>query len=489
MPADARVLHTHGLEVDESLLTGESATVAKGPAAVAAGGAARGAHLHGLRRHRRDARECDGRDRRDRCADRAGRDRATRRRGRAASDAASQARLSRLARWMVALGIGVTVARCRHAWARGESARERLPRRGLGRGRSGSGGSPRPSRSRWRLAREMARRGAIVRRCRRSRPSARRPSSAPTRLRLWDRRTGLRVERHEPAPGRSPTICRAAAAASAAGRSIPSIARSRCLRRARAGGRDRDAALAAVRGVAEASDGRRQPWRLGRFRRQGGTRSGACPVYRRPGRVRAAAHRRRAMGGGVRVLAVASQRRSGRDLRGGARVEPATARPCRTQRPAATHGCLLASSGARARPRGDDADGRPRSHRGGHRRGSVLRSQRGARAVHPADNSSSSRPCNEAARSSRSPATASTMLPRCAQRTSASRWAPPGPRPRARRPPVTPRTTTSRRSWRRWRKGGASRQPAIVPRLPALRQLRRGGGLPPSRSAPAWVRR
>ena len=29
VPADARVLHTHGLEVDESLLTGESATVAK----------------------------------------------------------------------------------------------------------------------------------------------------------------------------------------------------------------------------------------------------------------------------------------------------------------------------------------------------------------------------------------------------------------------------------------------------------------------------
>ena len=37
VPADARVLHTHGLEVDESLLTGESATVGKGGASVAAG--------------------------------------------------------------------------------------------------------------------------------------------------------------------------------------------------------------------------------------------------------------------------------------------------------------------------------------------------------------------------------------------------------------------------------------------------------------------
>ena len=37
VPADARVLHTHGLEVDESLLTGESATVAKGSAVAARG--------------------------------------------------------------------------------------------------------------------------------------------------------------------------------------------------------------------------------------------------------------------------------------------------------------------------------------------------------------------------------------------------------------------------------------------------------------------
>ena len=39
IPADARVLRTHGLEVDESLLTGESATVAKDSLIVVAGAA------------------------------------------------------------------------------------------------------------------------------------------------------------------------------------------------------------------------------------------------------------------------------------------------------------------------------------------------------------------------------------------------------------------------------------------------------------------
>ena len=123
IPADARVLHTHGLEVDESLLTGESATVAKGSPPVLMGlslaertsmvyagtGATRGSATAvvvatGARTEQGAIAEL---------ADEA-----------EPPPTPLQARLGRLARWMVVLGVVVTVVLGAAMVARGESWRD-----------------------------------------------------------------------------------------------------------------------------------------------------------------------------------------------------------------------------------------------------------------------------------------------------------------------------------------------------------------------------
>ena len=169
--------------------------------------------------------------------------------------------------------------------------------------------------------------------------------------------------------------------------------------------------------------------------------------------------RRRAMGGrgSARARRRLAERRSGRDVRGDARVEPATARPRRPHRSAAPQGGRFGPGRARARPRREDAHRRPRAHRGRDRPRARPRPDGGRRAVHPCRQARARRrPCNGTARSSPSPATGSTTRPRCARRTSASRWARPAPRPRGRRPRSCSPTTTSRRSSRPWRRAGGS---------------------------------
>ena len=123
VPADARVLRTHGLEVDESLLTGESATVAKGPDAVTASAplAERASMVYagtGVTRGTATAVVVATGARTEQGAiaelvDEAG-----------PPPTPLQARLGGLARWMVVLGLGVTVVLAAAMLARGESARD-----------------------------------------------------------------------------------------------------------------------------------------------------------------------------------------------------------------------------------------------------------------------------------------------------------------------------------------------------------------------------
>ncbi len=123
VPADARVLDTQGLEVDESLLTGESATVAKGAEAVAPGThlAERSSMVYagtGVTRGRATAVvvATGARTEQGVIADLVGRA--------APPPTPLQIRLGRLARWMVVLGLGVTVVLAGAMLARGEPLRE-----------------------------------------------------------------------------------------------------------------------------------------------------------------------------------------------------------------------------------------------------------------------------------------------------------------------------------------------------------------------------
>lgn len=123
VPADARVLHTHGLEVDESLLTGESATVAKGSTAVAA--------VTPLAERTSMVYAGTGATRGSATAVVVATGAATEQGAIAQlADEAEppptplQVRLGRLARWMVVLGLGVTVVLGAAMLARGESARD-----------------------------------------------------------------------------------------------------------------------------------------------------------------------------------------------------------------------------------------------------------------------------------------------------------------------------------------------------------------------------
>jgi P-type Ca2+ transporter type 2C len=123
VPADARVLHTHGLEVDESLLTGESAPVGKSGAAVALGAplAERSSMLYAGTSVTRGSAfavvvatgALTEQGTIARLADEA-----------EPPPTPLQARLGRLARWMVLLGVGVTIALGGAMLARGEPLRE-----------------------------------------------------------------------------------------------------------------------------------------------------------------------------------------------------------------------------------------------------------------------------------------------------------------------------------------------------------------------------
>ena len=216
VPADARVLHTHGLEVDESLLTGESATVAKGSPAVVPGaplaertsmvyagtGATRGSATAvvvatGAQTEPGAIAEL---------VDEAER-----------PPTPLQARLGRLARWMVVLGLGVTVVLGAAMLARGESARDAfLVGVSVAVAAVPEGLAATVTIALALGSREMARRGAIVRTL-----SAIETIGEATVI--CTDKTGtltenrLRLERHEPAAGRgSDELLWAAAAASAA---------------------------------------------------------------------------------------------------------------------------------------------------------------------------------------------------------------------------------------------------------------------------------
>ncbi len=123
VPADARVLHTHGLEVDESLLTGESATVAKGADSVAALAslAERVSMVYagtGVTRGTATAVVVATGARTEQGAIAELADEAD------PPPTPLQARLGGLARWMVVLGLAVTVVLGAAMLARGESARD-----------------------------------------------------------------------------------------------------------------------------------------------------------------------------------------------------------------------------------------------------------------------------------------------------------------------------------------------------------------------------
>jgi Ca2+-transporting ATPase len=216
VPADARVLHTHGLEVDESLLTGESTTVAKGSAAVAAGVplAERTSMLYaGTGATRGSATAVvvatGARTEQGAIAD--------------LVDEAEppptplQARLGTLARWMVVLGLGVTVVLGAAMLARGESARDAfLVGVSVAVAAVPEGLAATVTIALALGSREMARRGAIVRTL-----SAIETIGEATVI--CTDKTGtltenrLRLERHEPAEGKgSDELLWAAAAASAA---------------------------------------------------------------------------------------------------------------------------------------------------------------------------------------------------------------------------------------------------------------------------------
>jgi len=123
VPADARVVHTHGLEVDESLLTGESATVTKGAAAVAASAplAERGSMVYagtGVTRGTATALVVATGARTEQGAIAELADEAE------PPPTPLQARLGRLARWMVVLGVAVMVVLGAAMLARGEPLRD-----------------------------------------------------------------------------------------------------------------------------------------------------------------------------------------------------------------------------------------------------------------------------------------------------------------------------------------------------------------------------
>ncbi len=308
--------------------------------------AARGAHLDGLRRHRCDARQRDGRRRRDRCAA------PSRARSRELVDEAEppptplQARLGGLARWMVVLGVGVTVVLGAAMLARGESLRDAfLVGVSVAVAAVPEGLAATVTIALALGSREMARRGAIVRTF-----SAIETIGEATVI--CTDKTGtltenrLRLERHEPAAGRgSDDLLWAAAAASAA--EVDPVDRAllaACAERVPVGEIETLHSL-----PFEASRKRAtvvvRHGEHGRLRRQGGPGGGSRPLRRRPGRARAAAASSRsewAAEGSPRAGSRLTERRSRRDLRGGARVEPAAARPRRSHRSTAPHGSRLA---------------------------------------------------------------------------------------------------------------------------------------------------
>ena len=150
VPADARVLHTHGLEVDESAADRRVGDGREGIARRRGRGTARGADVDGLRRHRRHARERDGRGRRDRRAHRAGRDRPARRtRPRRLRRRCRRGSAGWRAGWSCSASASPSSLGAAML-ARGESLARRVPRRRLGRGRRGAGGACRDGHDRAR---------------------------------------------------------------------------------------------------------------------------------------------------------------------------------------------------------------------------------------------------------------------------------------------------------------------------------------------------
>ena len=216
VPADARVLHTHGLEVDESLLTGESATVAKGSTevAVATPLAERTSMVYagtGVTRGSATAVVVATGARTEQGAIALLADEAE------PPPTPLQARLGALARWMVVLGIGVTVVLGAAMLARGESLRDAfLVGVSVAVAAVPEGLAATVTIALALGSREMARRGAIVRTL-----SAIETIGEATVI--CTDKTGtltenrLRLERREPATGREPDdLLWAAAAASAA---------------------------------------------------------------------------------------------------------------------------------------------------------------------------------------------------------------------------------------------------------------------------------
>ena len=216
IPADARVLHTHGLEIDESLLTGESATVAKGSPAVAAGAplAERTSMVYagtGATRGSATAVVVATGARTEQGAIALLTDEAE------PPPTPLQVRLGGLARWMVVLGVAVTLVLGAAMLARGESLRDAfLVGVSVAVAAVPEGLAATVTIALALGSREMAQRGAIVRTL-----SAIETIGEATVI--CTDKTGtltenrLRLERQEPAAGcRSDDMLWAAAAASAA---------------------------------------------------------------------------------------------------------------------------------------------------------------------------------------------------------------------------------------------------------------------------------